>query len=227
MELQILIIIILGALLFWIFLKITKVVLKAISLAFLILLLVVGITGFLVYKDIKDFRENIGEKPLLFVLTSENEVLAAVNMDGINEDDDDFYGRIALQTAQIDLQNMASFYKNKDFNSMLGDSYKIIFSDIKFIKNGLPDDFIVLDKKNAGKDITKEEVVYILKGLWPLEIPSKLEKYSPEAVKNIYFMESLSAIIEEKGFSYLYTGLNNKDLGVYKEPITLKLIIRP
>ena len=56
MTIQLILIIILGVFLFLLFLKITKAVLKALIITLLIFLLLAGIIGFTVFKDIKESK---------------------------------------------------------------------------------------------------------------------------------------------------------------------------
>ena len=54
MTIQLILILILGILLFFLFLKITKAVMKAAIITLLIFLLLFGIVGFMIFKDIKE-----------------------------------------------------------------------------------------------------------------------------------------------------------------------------
>ena len=54
MTIQLILLLIFGILLFFLFLKITKVVIKAVLITLLIFILLFGIVGFMIYKDVKE-----------------------------------------------------------------------------------------------------------------------------------------------------------------------------
>lgn len=221
MTIQLILLLILGVLLFLLFWKITKMVLKAITFAFLIILLVIGITGFFIYKDIKDFKDNIGEKPLLFVLTNQNRVLTAISIEKFEENN--LFDTISKTTiTQNKIEKLSSYYQNKDYEKMLENNYKIIFADIEFIENGLPDDFVIDDKSKIGKGLTKQKIIDILTVENPSDILDLNE--DPNTIKNFFFILSFTAVIKEKGPLYLLKELRNGDIEFYKEPFSIKLI---
>lgn len=230
MTIQLILLIILGILLFFIFFKITKMVLKAIMFAFLILLLLIGLSGFLIFKDIKDFKENIGQKPILFVLTDQDKLLTAISMDDLGdseEDEDDFFDGISLKTMpQSKVNQLSSYYQNKDYKSMLGNNYKVLFIDLKFIENGLSDEQFEDDKRG----LTKQKTLNILTARDPLTTYKRLatdddiDEDNPEAIRNIFFIMSFITVIQEKSPLYLLKGLKNSQIKVYKEPFSIKLI---
>jgi hypothetical protein len=124
---------------------------------------------------------------------------------------------------QSEIDRLSFYYQNKDYESMLGNNYKIVFVDIKFIENSLPDDFIIIDKSKAGEDITKQKVLDILTGKSTLELPKSVGD-SSNSIKNLLFIASFTAVIKEKGPIYLFKSLKNGYIRVYKEPFSVKLI---
>lgn len=197
-------------------------ILKAITFTFLILLLLLSITGFFVYKDIKDFQNNIGEKPVLFVLTDQNKVLTAISMEKL-ELEEGFFDKISEATSPEEIEKLSSYYQNKDYSSMLNNNYKLVLTDIRFIENGLKDSFVIGDKSELGKGLTKKEIIDVLKAENPLKI-SDFEETNPDKIRNFFFIFSFATIIKENGPFFMIKEMKNNNIEIYKEPFSLKLI---
>ena len=106
----------------YIFFKITKIIWKTILFTLLIILVVVGVTGFLVYQDV---QEVINGKNGILVISEEGVQTGAILY---NEEE------IEIEYfKEEDLNTYSGYFKNNDYKSALGDkSLLIIFNSSMF-----------------------------------------------------------------------------------------------
>lgn len=149
-----------------------------ISLVFATLLLLFG--AFL-YMDVMNFSENFYTSSNMFVLTEGEEVLTG--FDGMMETESDMPNFFT----KADLEKMTGLYNEEDYESMLGDNYKMFIIDMEAFKT-------------LEKNITIDEYNYTL------EFVSGLMK-SDTATEDY-----VDALLDRKGVEEKHRALLKDDL---------------
>jgi len=114
-----------------------------------VLLLIVG--GFLIFNDVKDFKENFSERGNVILLENDGIVLAGYTM----EENPKFFTSSQISEYSIHLQN-------KDYDDILADRYKLMVIDIDLITD------LDTDRINLGDATLKKES---MKGIFKSDEP--------------------------------------------------------
>lgn len=112
----------------------------------IIIFLLIAINTYFIYQDVMDFKENFGATEKKVLLVDDKEVLTGLLL---NED--------THSMTNQQLQDSSTYLKNKDYEKILGNSYKLMIFDFDII-SGLNDEIELEDRA-----ITKEYAVSILR----------------------------------------------------------------
>ena len=210
MFISILSIIIIISIVFILF-KLTHVIWKTILFSILIILLITGITGYMIYKDVQN---TINEEKIIIV-SYEDEVLTGLTFSE-NLDDKKY-----LTTNQ--LNEYSTFLSEEDLKQILSDNYLLINFNIVKINNTNGVEYM-------NNSFTKDEVFEMMLAENPTEFIQSASKLSEEISLNEIITEE--EMIEYKmGISgllfkeLLMSDQNTlKQIEIYPERITIKII---
>jgi hypothetical protein len=117
---------------------------KLLFYAGLIISLILAVNLYFIYQDFDDFRENFGVSEKKVILKDGDEILTGLILDE----------GTSLTTAK-QLNEYDSYLRNEDYESILGDSYKLMVFDVDIISN--------LDEIEMDNElITQNEAIAIL-----------------------------------------------------------------
>lgn len=205
--------------------KILKAAFMIIALFFIIFL----ILGFFVYKDIVDMQKNFGEKNNIVLIESGGRIVGGV------------IGRFSGEEAAAikDVSSYDSDYQANDYESILGDDYKLFIfkegafdktDDVEMMGGSYSSDFIVsLLKSDKPIDDYVDNDVSI-KGLSGAALENAKSllrgkiRYSDTEFKSVLFGTLLAKAMEDKQFFFILEQYKEGDVVVYKETITFKVI---
>ena len=139
-----------------VFFRLIKNVFKAAIYVFVLLAIVLFVAGVWVYTDAAEFRKNIQEKPLTFILVEDDEMLAGTKI--LNMRDVDY-----LLFSNSTISEYQEYFNNKNFEKIRGDSYKLFVFNFSVLENY---------KKNFSYrkyNITHEEAMTFLKSDMPID----------------------------------------------------------
>ncbi|MBW2976979.1 hypothetical protein KY347_06045 [Candidatus Woesearchaeota archaeon] len=146
MALETVAIIVIIALILFFLWAILRRVFRLLFYASLIIFLLLAANIFFVYRDAADLRENFDVSTKKVMLVDNNKVITGFLLDGdVN------------LLASEDLEKFSSYLESKDYEEILGDSYKLMVFDLGIISS--LDEEIELD----DEIITKEQAISALK----------------------------------------------------------------
>ncbi len=227
-------IIVIFAVLYWL----TKKVWKTLLLGLVVIIILIAILGFLVYKDVKDITNNIGNKDNLFIIKDGdkflsgfkinfNEIKSIINSNNLNQ---------GLNKVIINDEKLKQ-YNSKDKSDILSDGYyKIILIDLKAFES-IEKQEITIDKfsllKNDAITALKSDDPYSIiissymkKNNLPLEQKSLVENQFPidkNIIKPSISMMLIKEYLENNPVN-IVKDFKKDDIQVYKETITFKLV---
>lgn len=215
---------------FYVLLKVVKSVLKAISFAVLILFLVSIIFGVIIYLDFKDIKENFPKEKSLVVLENEDEVLmlSEIIPSKVKEGSNPF----------TEIEDNEIEKKISNDNYRMDAYYKTIIFQEKLLREGLPGKFNL--DVNEGFNITKEDYLEILRsenakdkfietlatGNDTKQRMLKEELENEEELENLkgaMLAVGVQEIINNKGEIYVIKQYRKGEIGFYPETISTKL----
>ena len=132
------------AFVFFILFKITKVIWKAILFTFLILVLFLGLLGYLVYSDVQSI---INEEKKIFIV-SEKQVLTGTSFIDFQEQTNYF--------TNSELNTYTEHYKEEDYKKMLGEAYLLLIIKTDIFED-IGDTLVI-----QNETISKKEVLNML-----------------------------------------------------------------
>jgi len=231
---SIVIIIVIFGLLFWI----TKKIWKTLLLGVIIIIILLAIFGFLIYKDVKDISGNIGNKDNLFIIKDENKFLLGfkINLDEINNiiksnDLNQGLSKVLIPDDKLKL------YNTEDKDKILSEGYyKIVLIDLKAFES-IEKQEITIDKFS----LLKSDAIAALKSddPYPIIISSYMKtKNLPSEQKSLVenqfpidkniIKPSISMILIkeylENNPMNIIKDFKKGNIQIYKETITFKLI---
>jgi|TARA_B100001964_G_C14185010_1_gene578204 hypothetical protein len=112
----------------------------------IIIFLLLAANLFFIYQDFNDLKENFGVSEKKVILVEGNEVLTGLMLNGDTK---------LMTNEQLD--DYSSYLRDNDYESILGDSYKLMVFDVDIISN--LDNEIELE----GKIIAQDDAVAMLK----------------------------------------------------------------
>src|SRR3989344_3688176 len=130
-----------------------KKILKIIFFILIISLVFILAFGFFIYKDMSNIKEKFTNSGNILLLIDDDKISTGVI---INKDETDFI-------SQEQLNSYSNYLINKDYESILGDNYKLMLVKLDIL-NELDENYIISDKK-----ISRERLIEILRS----EEPSK------------------------------------------------------
>ena len=214
--------------------KFVRSVIKAIIFSLAILFIAFIITSILFVNDLRDIKEH-SEDPLLFLFEDEGEIITGISF-VFNEE-----GEILL-LSDNDTDNLNNYYKNKDFESLLGENYKIFFTNKKVFDNAKRISF-GKGTERAMASFERETFLEILPSDNLLEIfVEKVEENRKDENKSFnreliirelgkeeefrskLFGLSLSGLMEVEGPIFILDQIKGGGMEVYPKTITFKLI---
>ncbi len=150
-NLVLILIVVLIAVIAW---AIFKKVFKIVFYIGIALLLLIMLNTFFIYKDMLDLRENFADSTKKILLVDEDEVLTGLLLGNNIE----FIG-------DNELEKFSNYYKEKKYESILGDSYKLMVFDVGIITN------LDVNEIEVGKsEISRNDAESILKSNNPFEM---------------------------------------------------------
>ena len=199
---------------FLIILKITKKILVAISLFFLITTILALIFGFILYKDFTNFKKGFENGEKLILLVDESKVYTSVTL--IKPVDPKI-----IYSSKQEVNMFSEYYKNNELDKILDNKSFMFLIKKDFIENEL--DYIYLGDSN----LSNQEVMQILTSDSYLEdFYSKINSQgkTPYDIRADIFLSSISRIAEIKSPLFLLEGYKNSQIKIYPESLTLKFI---
>lgn len=199
-------------LLVFLFFKITHIIWKAVLFTLLILLLVFGITGYIVYKDIQN---TINEEKLI-IISNENKVLTGITFsDSLDE-------KQYLTTEQ--LNEYSEYLELEELDVLLSDNYILIQLDLSDFNE-------INDTEYMNNTFTKEEIFEMMLAENPSEFIDSASKLSEEIdldqtiTENemIEYKMSISGLLFKDILMSPDKGIFDQ-INIYPERITIKLI---
>jgi hypothetical protein len=159
--------------------KVIKSVLKIVMIGILIIMISIGLFGFLLFSDAKDFSENFGKEPKLFIVVDNDKIIFATEMldmskqitkaDSKTESNGSEQYNF-LDKAAVDLLN--SNYAAGDMKKVQGNYFKVFIVKLSAIEKALPE-IIELPKEVTEK---MEEESSIPSGMQKPKLPQTLTK---------------------------------------------------
>lgn len=135
--------------------SIIKSLFKAAITAFMLVLLLLGLGTYLVYKDAMDLKENLNTQEKLLVLKNNEKVYAAFSIKELNNLEN-------MKIANQDQLNIISdSIKNDDFNNLSNEYYKLLIFNLSAFNKSISDG-IKLDTGEMSLDLSKEQVISII-----------------------------------------------------------------
>jgi hypothetical protein len=208
--------------------KIIKSVVKALSLVFLVAVILIAAVSFFVYKDVADFRQNWQDSDKLILLESDGTIEAAIQTALAGDEPvlmkDDVLG--IIKTA----------YATGELEKIKGDNYKIIIMRLEPMLAEIESEKILLG--NSKDSISKADAAGIIKSdnaLLEIGKISAEQGKSIEPEKNSDSSQAKSAVFallikqlaEEKGSKfgvYLLRGYKADNIIIYPETALFRLI---
>nr|MBI4156633.1 hypothetical protein [Candidatus Woesearchaeota archaeon] len=207
-------ILIISIIVFFIILKITKKILVAISLFFLITTILALVFGFILYKDFTSFKKGFENGEKLILLVDESKVYTGVNL--VKPVDP----RISY-ISQEEIDMFSGYYQNNELDKILYNKSFMFLIKKDLIENEL--DYIYLGDSN----LSNSEAMQILTLDQYLEdFYSKInhQEKTPYDIRADIFLSSISRIAEIKSPLFLLEGYKNGQIKIYPESLTLKFI---
>jgi len=199
---------------FFIILKITKKILVAISLFFLITTILALIFGFILYKDFTNLKNGFENGEKLILLVDESKVYASVAL--IKPVDPKI-----IYSSKQEVNVFSEYYQNNELDKILDNRSFMFLIQEDFIENEL--DAVYLGDLN----LSNQEVMQILTSDPYLEdFYSKINSQgkTPYDIRADIFLSSISRIAEIKSPLFLLEGYKNSQIRIYPETLTLKFI---
>lgn len=210
-----------GVLVLAFFLKLIKGVVKTIFFLSFVLLLIIGVLGFLIVDDAKEFQENFPTQPKSFLLLKEEVMVAGFQFVGLDGEDVKFHDKKLLE-------EFTNAYNRNNLSEVLADNYKLFifnysqFSDI--LAKGVVYDGFLLNQSLADNLFSSNNSRQVLADA--LELPVGIinsEFSSDEDVKGAYFA---ILIFDKMGKDpqFILKNLKNEDIEVFPETIIIQTI---
>ena len=199
---------------FFIILKITKKILVAISLFFLITTILALIFGFILYKDFTNLKNGFENGEKLILLVDESKVYASVAL--IKPVDPKI-----IYSSKQEVNVFSEYYQNNELDKILDNRSFMFLIKKDFIENEL--DVVYLGDLN----LSNQEVMQILTSDPYLEdFYSKINSQgkTPYDIRADIFLSSISRIAEIKSPLFLLEGYKNSQIRIYPETLTLKFV---
>ncbi len=213
------------------FYKVFKTILKYFLAVTLLIVIVIGIVGYMTYRDIADLRENLMKEDNLFILQNNNQVLAgfSMNIDDLKDLKD--FNDISLNYLTPNQILQYNVYYNKgQYKKMLGENYKIFFvnydlfkdiSDISVSGESFENDFLLMVLESSNPiNILKDE--FMRRGQKSSSIGANL--ISDDLKAKIFLMLLIKKMEKEKSPLFLITELDTGKIKVYPETMTFKVL---
>ena len=218
---------------FYLIYKLTKKIIITILLFMLLGLVLLTGLGFWVYSDITTTMDQLPTASYSVLIKSEETLLTGIIISP-NENEP------TIINAE-DLAYLQSSYSNKDYKSILGSNFKVIFADIGAINPYLPENLEVL-----GNSFSKQEYLSLIKSNNPVEeVLTQInieqgENHTYEDLDDIEILDNsyarfmmltlaleqgqFESLSEDKLILSILRSYHSGDIQIYKETITLKLI---
>jgi hypothetical protein len=162
----------------------------------LIIFLLLAANLFFIFQDFKDLRENFSVSEKKVILKNEDKVLTGLLL---NEDTD------LMSNEQ--LTDYSSYLKNKDYEKILGDSYKLMVFDVDIISN-LDAEIEFLDET-----ITSDKAVTMLKS-----------ETNPEIKAELFSILLADEILSSRNPLFFFSEFKNGNIMIYPETALFKTI---
>ena len=189
-------------------------------IAFVLLIIVTGVSGYLVYKDAKSLAENFGTENKLFLIDIDKIEAGFV----IAQDEPIF-----LTQGQVDFYN--DLYLNKDYGNMLGDNYKVLIlkiDKIEYSSQILDYEGLRLDKVLIFEIIKSDNPKDLLYNLMFSDKPRQSFD-SAFSVDNVEFKSALALLLFMQEFKknnvlFIVKEFKKGNIIVYPETAVFKFI---
>ena len=189
-------------------------------IAFVLLIIVTGVSGYLVYKDAKSLAENFGTENKLFLIDIDKIEAGFV----IAQDEPIF-----LTQGQVDFYN--DLYLNKDYGNMLGDNYKVLIlkiDKIEYSSQILDYEGLRLDKVLIFEIIKSDNPKDLLYNLMFSDKPRQSFD-SAFSVDNVEFKSALALLLFMQEFKknnvlFIIKEFKKGNIIVYPETAVFKFI---
>ncbi len=247
------IIVLVLVLLFFILFKVIKKVLKALLAVLALAIVLFIILGFFIMQDLNDMRQNFPIKESTFMLHNEGAFLvgASFKFQGMLQNKSEKSSFMAM--TQEELQQFSTHFKNKEYDVLLGEKYKIVLIELSYFDETLPDDYLIIfGEKDTISEITfdvpidKGLLFDILKSEDPLIEYIKADPDNPlntadpvlgelgrdyglddelqMQFKVMVFFMAFKDAMGEGGTSMFIKGIKNEEIMVYPEGFLFKMV---
>lgn len=189
-----------------------KKILKVIFFIILISLIFILAFGFFIYKDVGNIKENFTKSDKLYLLIENEQVLTGI-----------IIGEETIFIDEIQVNTYNDYLKKKDYNSLLGNNYKIMFVKLDILNE--KDNYEILNKT-----FSKEKIIEIFRSEEPFKefAENKLDKEVKEdriKFKGFLFATILvNDLIKSKNPFKMLIYYKKGYISIYPETILFKFV---
>jgi len=119
-----------------------------------IIILLIAVNSYFLYQDVADLRQNLANSEKKVILVDDEEVITGFLLNG----EVDF-----LDSKQI--EEFSSYLEDKNYNQILGESYKLMVFNIDIISN-----LNIAEVEIGDNKISKDDIISILKSNNPFAL---------------------------------------------------------
>ncbi|MDP6265772.1 MAG: hypothetical protein QF584_03295 [Candidatus Woesearchaeota archaeon] len=169
---------------------------KLMFYAGIIIFLLLAANTYFIYQDFKDFRENFAVSEKKVILKDGDVILTGLVL---NED--------TGLMADKQLNDYSSYLRNNDYESILGDSYKLMVFDVDIISK------LDAEIELGDKTITSDEAIVMLKS-----------ESNPEMKAAVFSVILADEILSSRNPLFFFSGLKEGNIMIYPETALFKTI---
>ena len=199
--------------------RITKRIIFTIILFSFLITALLAVFSFFIYSDFKNFEKGMSSGEKLILLSKEDKILAGISLIDLEENSP----KEVLNKQRLDV--LSQNYKDKDYNEILGNKFKLIIIDIRFFEMYLEDSDL---EENGEQVLTRQQALDILRDDESLQeyFESEFEGATdnPYELRTLLFITAFSKIIENKSPLFLFEEYKKSTIMVYEDSIMLKIL---
>lgn len=199
--------------------KLVKNIAKTILFGIFLILIVTGIFGIFIYKDVIDLKENFKDSSKLILLQDEQKFLTGLKLYEIEFEEENGFKEYILTEKQLgDLQQKF----DGDYGKILGENYKIFVFKIEIFNE-------LLELEFDNKVLSKDFIFRLLRADDAIEMYEREQGEKPEDItedselKGTIFFRALNKLIEEKGPIFILREYKRENILAYPETAVFKL----
>lgn len=164
----------------------------------IVALLIIAAISFFIYKDVMDLKESFALSTKKVILVDGDKAIAGFLLNGKDN---------AIE--EYDLEKISYYLSQKDYNKILGSSYKLFIFDISIISD-LDEEII------AGQEKIKRD--YVISALKSSNFETSLQQ------KTDLFEDILTGNILDSKATFIFSELKKGNIRVYPETALFKAV---